>query len=96
MTVHKEEIAAVAVGKSQTALGAFFRRLASRAGKAKAVTATARKIAVIFYNTLRLGTAYVDPGVDYYEQRFRQRTLHNLHRRAKSLGFSLVPAQGVS
>lgn len=84
--------AAIAVGKSQTALGAFSRRLASRAGKAKAVTATARKIAVIFYNTLRFGAAYVDPGADYYEQRFRQRTIDNLRRRAKSLGLALVEA----
>lgn len=86
-------IAAMGVGKSSTALGAFFRRLAARVGKAKAVTATARKIAVLLYNTLRYGAAYVDPGVDYYEQRYRQRTLDNLRRRAESLGFSLVEAE---
>ena len=45
-------IAAIGVGKTSTAMGAFFRRLAARVGKAKAVTATARKIAVLFYNTL--------------------------------------------
>lgn len=93
-------LAAVSIGKSSTALGAFFRRLAARAGKAKAVTATARKIAVIFYKTLRYGSAYKDPGVDYYEERFRRRTLDNLRRRAIALGFKLVesePAQeGVS
>jgi transposase len=48
-------LAAVAVGKTDTALGAFYRRLSARVGKAKAVTATARKIAVLFYNTLRHG-----------------------------------------
>ena len=63
-----------------------------RAGKAKAVTATARKIAVLLYNTLRYGMAYVDPGADYYEERYRKRTLENLRRRAESLGFSLVEA----
>ena len=83
-------MAAVGVGRSLTALGAFFRRLAARIGKAKAVTATARKIAVIFYNTLRHGAAYVDPGANYYEERYRQRTLDNLRRRADSLGFQLV------
>lgn len=86
-------IAAIGVGKSSTALGAFFRRLAARVGKAKAVTATARKIAVLFYNSLRYGTAYVDPGVDYYEERYRRRTLDNLRRRARSLGFRLVEAE---
>lgn len=88
-------MAAVGVGRSTTALGAFFRRLAARLGKAKAVTATARKIAVIFYNTLRHGAAYVDPGVDYYEERYRRRTLDNLRRRAETLGFQLVQAAAV-
>jgi transposase len=85
-------LAAVSVGKTSTALGAFFRRLAARIGKAKAVTATARKLAVLFYNTLRHGTAYVDPGANYYEERYRQRTITNLRRRADALGFALVEA----
>jgi transposase len=55
-------LAAISVGKTSTALGAFFRRLAVRTGKAKAVTATARKLAVLLYNTLRHGRTYVDPG----------------------------------
>lgn len=92
-------IAAVSVGRTSTALGAFFRRLAARVGKAKAVTATARKIAVLFYNTLRHGAAYVDPGANYYEERYRRRTIENLRRRADALGFSLVEgpaAEGAS
>jgi transposase len=87
-------MAAVGVSRPHGAR-AFFRRLAARVGKAKAVTATARKIAVIFYNTLRHGAAYVDPGVDYYEERYRRRTLDNLRRRAESLGFQLVEAGAV-
>ena len=85
-------LAAVAVGRTETALGAFYRRLSGRVGKAKAVTATARKIAVLFYNTLRHGMAYADPGASYYEERYKQRVLTNLQRRAKSLGFVLQPA----
>src|SRR6187397_3063050 len=54
-------LAAVAVGRTDTALGAFYRRLSSRIGKAKAVTATARKVAVLFYNAVRHGMEYVDP-----------------------------------
>ncbi|WP_249757384.1 hypothetical protein [Bradyrhizobium sp. C-145] len=60
-----------------------------RAGKAKAVTATARKIAVLFYNTLRHGMTYRDPGADHYEEQYRGRIVANLRRRAKSLGFVL-------
>jgi transposase len=93
-------LAATAIGKTDTAMGAFYRRLGARIGKAKAVTATARKLAVLFYNTLRYGMAYVDPGATYYEERYRQRVLSNLIRRAESLGYSLqqkaTPAQGVS
>jgi transposase len=83
-------IAAVNIGRTQTALGAFYRRLGARAGKAKAVTATARKLAVLFYNAMRFGMTYVDPGVTAYEERYRERALHNLQRRAKTLGFTLV------
>lgn len=84
-------LAAVTIGRSDTALGAFYRRLSSRVGKQKAVTATARKIAVLFYNTLRFGMTYIDPGAAAYEERHRSRVLANLHRRAKSLGFTLAP-----
>lgn len=90
-------LAAITVGRTETALGAFYRRLSGRIGKAKAVTATARKIAVLFYNTLRHGMGYVDPGAAYYEERYRRRVLSNLQRRAKSLGYVLqqaAPAPG--
>ena len=85
-------LAATTIGRSDTALGAFYRRLSCRAGKAKAVTATARKIAFLFYNTLRHGMTYKDPGADRYEQQYRSRVLANLKRRAKSLGFVVLPA----
>lgn len=85
-------LAAVAVGRTDTALGAFYRRLSARVGKSKAITATARKIAVLFYNTLRHGISYADPGASYYEDRYKQRVLGNLQRRAKSLGFVLLRA----
>jgi hypothetical protein len=50
-------IAAVNVGRTQTALGAFYRRLAARIGKAKAVTATARKLARISHEQLENGAS---------------------------------------
>ena len=89
-------LAAVNVGRTQTALGAFYRRLAARTGKAKAVTATARKLAVLFYTALRYGMKYVDPGVNSYEQRYRQRVIHNLRRRARDMGLEPTLAEGVS
>ena len=84
-------LAAATVGRTDTALGAFYRRLSARIGKAKAVTATARKIAVLFYNAVRYGMEYVDPGASFYETRYRARVIDNLHRRAKVFGFALHP-----
>ena len=86
-------LAAVTVGRTDTALGAFYRRLSARIGKAKAVTATARKIAALFYNAVRHGMEYVDPGASFYETRYRQRVVENLHRRAKTFGFVLQPIE---
>ena len=74
-------------------MGAFYRRLAARIGKAKAVTATARKIAVLFYNALRYGMEYIDPGALAYETRYRERVIDNLQRRAKTFGFALQPLE---
>lgn len=85
-------LAAVTVGRTNTALGAFYRRLAARIGKAKAVTATARKIAILFYNAMRFGMNYVDPGADHYEQQYRERVIKQLHRRAAEFGFTLQAA----
>lgn len=84
-------LAATTTGRSDTALVAFYRRLSSRTGKQKAVTATTRKIAVLFYNTLRFGMTCRDPGAAAYDERPCSRVLANLHRRAKSLGFTLAP-----
>jgi transposase len=89
-------LAAVTIGRTNTALGAFYRRLSARIGKAKAVTATARKIAILFYNAMRFGMAYQDPGADHYEQKYRERVVKGLHRRAAEFGFTLQAVEGVS
>jgi len=64
----------------------------ARHGPAKAITATAHKLARIVYFMLKNRTAYADPGVTYYEQQYRDRTIRNLKRRAAELGLALVPA----
>ena len=83
-------IAAVNVGKTETALGAFYRRLAGRVGKAKAVTATARKLAILFYSLMKHGTSYIEPGAEYYETQYRNRVVMSLKKRAKRLGYELI------
>ena len=68
-------LAAVTLGRTDTALGAFYRRLSARVGQSKAVTATARKIAVLFYNAMRFGMDDRDPGADQYERQYRDRVI---------------------
>jgi len=36
------------------------------------------------------GKEYADPGLDYYEQRYQERVVNNLKKKAQSLGFELV------
>jgi len=85
-------LAAVTVGRTNTAIGGFYRRMAGRLDAAKAVVATAHKLARIIYTLLRNGGSFEDPGVEAYEQRYRSRMMHNLERRARALGLELVPA----
>lgn len=84
-------IAAHSLANSHTALGAFYRRIRSRLGPPKAITATAHKLARIFYRLWVTGEHYEDPGVDYYEQQYQRRVLKNLEKRASQLGFQLTP-----
>jgi transposase len=84
-------MAAQSLANSKTALGAFYRRIRSRLGPPKAITATAHKIARIFYLLWKTGQDYVDLGVDAYEQKYQDRALKNLKQRAKQMGFELVP-----
>ena len=84
--------AAAAVIQTDTALGAFYRRLAVRIGKPKALTATAYKIARMYYHLLRDGQAYVEQGAQQYEERYRKQQLALLRKKAKSLGYEVIPA----
>lgn len=86
-------MAAMTLGRSSTALGAFYRRLAARVGKAKAITATARKLAILVYRTLKGELAYQDPGAEAYDAQHRAQLLRRLKHRAAKLGFTLVDLQ---
>ena len=88
-------LAAQTLERARCALGAFFRRIQARHGRAVAVKATAHKLATIFYSMLKSRTPYRDPGVDYYEERYRERLLNSLQKKAHMLGFQLTPMQEV-
>ena len=84
-------LAANALHRSDSALGAFLRRKKAQLGAPKAITATARKLARLIYTMLRYGQEYVDAGAEYYETQHQQRALRSAKRRAAQLGYQLVP-----
>jgi hypothetical protein len=83
-------LAASCLHRSQSALGAFFRRMKARLGTPKAITATAHKLARLIYPMLKHGTAYVRQSLAGYEQQYQDRMLQHVTRRAKALGYALA------
>ncbi|WP_375319088.1 IS110 family transposase [Candidatus Tisiphia endosymbiont of Oplodontha viridula] len=83
-------IAAAAAGKTKTAIGSFMRRIKISKGTPKAITATARKIACLFYRLLKFGQVYVEQGMSNYEQKYKNKLVQSLEKRAKELGFILT------
>lgn len=90
------KIAAASLSRSQSALGAFYRRMCARLGPMEAITATAHKLAKIIYTMVKEKTEYCDLGVDYYQKTNRDRFVKNLYRQAAQLGFYLEPIQAPS
>jgi hypothetical protein len=83
-------LAATTLLRSQSYLGAQYRRLRGRLGAPKAITAMAHKLARLVYRLLKWGHAYVDKGQQYYEERHREQQLQRLKQRAAKLGLLLV------
>ena len=84
-------LAAHCLYHSHSALGAFFRRLKTRLGAPKAITATAHKLARLVYRLLKYGTDYAAQGMAEYEYDYQERTLQHMVRKAKALGYKLLP-----
>ncbi len=89
-------MAALSLKKSKTALGAYYRRLARRKGASIAIFATARKLATLIFRMLRYGQDYVDAGEKAYEQTFEARRLAGLKSAISSMGYDIVPKEGVA
>jgi transposase len=88
-------MAAQSLQRSQSALGAKFRRLRARLGAPKAITAMANHLAKLIYRMLRFGHEYVDKGAAHYEAKYREQYLQYLKKQAAKQGFQLIPAEGV-
>jgi transposase len=82
-------MAAQSVLRADCAFGAFSRRLKGRLGPAQALGATAHKIARTVYHMLQERVPYHDIGAAEYHQRFRERELQYLQKKAAKLGYKL-------
>ena len=85
-------IAATTLLRSQTYLGAQYRRLRSKLGAPKAIPAMAHRLARLVYRMLKYGPQYADKGAEYYEQRNRQPQIHFLRKKAAQLGLQVTAA----
>lgn len=83
-------LAAQSLHNNDSALGAFYRRINGRHGPAKAITATAHKLAKLVYRMLKHGEEYVRKGTEEYEKQFQAQKLKNLIRQAKRIGCELL------
>ena len=76
--------------RSKTYLGAKFRRLRARLGAPKAITAMAHMLARLVYRMLKYGEKYVDKGMNYYEEKYREHEIRSIQKRAKELGLQIA------
>jgi len=76
--------------RTQTYLGAQYRRLRAKLGAPKAIKAMANRLARIVYRLLKFGQEYVDKGSEAYEQKYREQQIHMLTKRAAELGLQIV------
>jgi transposase len=84
-------LAAQSLARSDSALGAFYRRIRAKHGAPKAITATAHKLARIVYHMIKRREPYRDLGAHYYQEQQRERNLRYLRHRAANLGMRLEP-----
>lgn len=87
---HALRMAASTLYRSQTELGAYFRRVARRSDRKTAIKATARRMAQIIYRAIRYGVAHVERGAEAYEQRMRERTIRAVRNLVKVHGISAL------
>ncbi|MHA3770446.1 IS110 family RNA-guided transposase [Verrucomicrobiota bacterium sgz303538] len=83
-------MAALAVARTDTPLGCFYRRKAAQFGAPKAITATARKIACLLYEMISSGTPYHAITADQYQRRYDLQRIESLRKRARQLGYELT------
>jgi transposase len=85
-------MAATSLWRSKSYLGAKFKRLRTKLGAPKAITAMAHHLARLVYRMLKYGQEYVDKGMEYYQQRYQNQQIKWLEKKAKDLGLTITLA----
>ncbi len=88
--------AAQSVARSDTAFGAYFRRMRAKLGPQQATVATAHKIARVVYHLLKEHTPFAETTIAEYTQQCHDRELRYLERKAAKLGYTLAPNAAIS
>jgi transposase len=83
-------MAALSLANSKSSLGAYYRRMAARVSKSKAIKAVAHKLARLIYRLLKSGNAYVEIGQEKYEKQYAAKRLKNIRKNALEMGYELV------
>jgi transposase len=83
-------LAATTLRASDSYLGEQFRRLRTRLGAPKAITAMGAKLARLVYRMLKYGQEYVDKGSAQYQAKYHEQQIRQLKKKAAQHGFTLV------
>ena len=83
-------MAAQSLWHSETPLGGYFRRMRTKLGAPKAITAAAHQLARIIYHMVKTGEAYDESVLARAQDKLRRNVEAKLRAHAKRLGFDLV------
>jgi len=84
------------VGRTDTWLGTFHRRMRARLGPAGANTATARKLACLIYHLLKYKEQYIEVDQQAFVEKLRQTRINRLRKQAQELGLQVIERQAVA
>jgi transposase len=87
--IFRESAMSIANSKYLSLKG-FYNRTKSKSGYKVAIKATARKLAILYYNLMRNGMDYIEKGLEKYEQMYREKMVKSLTKKAMNFGLKLV------
>ena len=90
---HLLRLAASSLHHSPTPVGGYLRRMKAKLGPSPAITATAHKIAVIFYTMVKKQVEYDETVWAARDAEREKRMQARLKRQARQMGYELVPIE---